>query len=93
MRYKPNILLLNTEPFLPGNFPALCHTHTHTHKHKHTHGGSKEKWSLCLLFADIIHYKQQSHSLFREFGKRCDHLLRWRTVSGLCTWKFISFQK
>jgi hypothetical protein len=28
MRYKPNILLPNTEPFLPGNFPALCHTHT-----------------------------------------------------------------
>jgi hypothetical protein len=31
MQYKPNILLLNTQSSLPGNFPALCHTHTHTH--------------------------------------------------------------
>jgi hypothetical protein len=91
MRYKPNILLLNTQPFLPGNFPALCHTHTHTHTH--THRGSKETWRLRLLFAGITHYKQQSHSLFRESGRRCDHLLTWRIVSVLCTWKFINFQK
>jgi hypothetical protein len=53
MRYKTNILLLNTELSLPGNFHALCHTHTHR--------GDRKRNETFVCYLPILFTTSNNH--------------------------------